>query len=144
MDKRILIVDDDEMVRIAVNELLKQEIGSLILKELDFNRDTMVTITEADTSDDLQQAKVKVSIMPFLKAEKILKVLNSQVFNLQKLLNQKLKMKIVPKIRFELDKSEERKTRIEQLLKKIPKNENILFKSQVYENKPFKRKYKHL
>lgn len=102
-----------------VNELLKQEIGSLILRELDFNRDTMVTITEVYASDDLKQAKVKVSIMPFLKAEKILKVLNSQVFNLQKLLNKKLKMKIVPKIRFELDKSEERKTRIEQLLKKI-------------------------
>ena len=102
-----------------VNKLLKQEIGSLILKELDFSRDTMVTIIEVDASDDLQQAKIRVSIMPFLKAEKMLKVLNSQVFNLQKLLNKKLKMKIVPKIRFELDKSEERKTRIEQLLKKI-------------------------
>lgn len=102
-----------------VNELLKQEIGGLILKELDFSRDIMVTITEVYASDDLKQAKVKVSIMPFLKAEKILKVLNSQVFNLQKLLNKKLKMKIVPKIRFELDKSEERKTRIEQLFRKI-------------------------
>lgn len=102
-----------------VNELLKQEIGNLILKELDFSRDIMVTITEVDASDDLQQAKVKVSIMPFLRAEKILKILNSQVFNLQKLLNKKLKMKIIPKIRFELDKSEERKTRIEQLFKKI-------------------------
>ena len=102
-----------------VNELLKQEIGSLILKELDFNRDTMVTITEVDTSDDLQQAKVKVSIMPFLRAEKILKILNSQVFNLQKLLNQKLKMKVVPKIKFELDTSEEKTSRVEQLLRKI-------------------------
>jgi ribosome-binding factor A len=102
-----------------VNELLKQEIGGLILKELDFSRDTMVTITEVSTSPDLQQAKVKVSIMPFLKAEKILKILNSQVFNLQKLLNKKLKMKTIPKIRFELDKSEERKTRIEQLFRKI-------------------------
>ena len=102
-----------------VNELLKQEVSGLILRELDFNRDTMVTITEVSTSPDLQQAKVKVSIMPFFKAEKILKILNSQVFNLQKLLNKKLKMKIVPKIRFELDKSEERKTRIEQLFRKI-------------------------
>ena len=102
-----------------VNELLKQEVSGLILRELDFNRDTMVTITEVSTSPDLQQAKVKVSIMPFFKAEKILKILNSQVFNLQKLLNKKLKMKIVPKIRFELDKSEERKTRIEKLFRKI-------------------------
>lgn len=101
-----------------INELLKQEIGSLILKELDFSRDTMITITGVFTSDDLRQAKVKVSILPYLKAERILKVLNSQAFLLQKLLNKKLNMRIVPKIKFKLDSSEEQKTKIEQLLKK--------------------------
>lgn len=102
-----------------VNELLKQEISNLILRELDFSKDIMVTVTGVETSSDLRQAKVKVSIMPFLKVEKILKVLNSQIFNLQKSLNQKLKMKIVPKIKFELDESEEKISRVEQLLKKI-------------------------
>lgn len=102
-----------------VNELLKQEVSNLILRELDFSKDTMVTVTGVETSPDLRQAKVKMSIMPFLKAEKILKVLNSQIFNLQKSLNQKLKMKIVPKIKFELDESEEKISRVEQLLKKI-------------------------
>lgn len=102
-----------------VNELLKHEIGELILKELDFSRDTMVTITEVNTSPDLRQAKIKVSVIPFLRAEKVLKVLNSQILNLQKPLNQKLKMKIIPKIKFELDKSEEKTNKVEQLLKKI-------------------------
>ena len=102
-----------------VNELLKQEISNLILMELDFSKDTIVTVTGVETFPDLRQAKVKMSIMPFLKAEKILKVLNSQIFNLQKSLNQKLKMKIVPKIKFELDESEEKISRVEQLLKKI-------------------------
>jgi len=102
-----------------INEFLKQEISNLILKELDLGRDIIVTVTEVKTSRDLRQAKAKISIMPFLKAEKILKILNSQIFNLQKLLNKKLKTRIVPKIRFELDKSEEKTNRIEQLLKKI-------------------------
>lgn len=102
-----------------VNELLKHEIGELILKEFDFSRDTMVTITEVNTSPDLRQAKIKVSVIPFLKAEKVLKVLNSQILNLQKPLNQKLKMKIIPKIKFELDTSEEKTNKVEQLLKKI-------------------------
>lgn len=110
--------------RIArVNELLKQEVSNLILKELDFSKDVMVTITRVETSSDLRQAKIKISVIPLLKAEKILKVLNSQIFTIQKLLNQKLKMKIVPKIRFELDKSEEKVSRVDQLLKKI-NNEN--------------------
>ncbi len=102
-----------------VNELLKHEIGELILKEFDFSRDTMVTITEVNTSPDLRQAKIKVSIIPFLRAEKVLKVLNSQILNLQRPLNQKLKMKIIPKIKFELDTSEEKTNKVEQLLKKI-------------------------
>ena len=101
-----------------VNELLKQEVGNLISKELEFSRDIMITVTRVDVSPDLRGARMGVSIMPFLKAEKILKILNSQVFNIQKSLNQKLNMKLVPKIRFELDKSEEQTSRIEQLLKK--------------------------
>ena len=58
-----------------VNELLRKEISSLILKELDISKDIMITVTGVETSPDLGQAKIKVSIMPFLKAEKILKVL---------------------------------------------------------------------
>lgn len=100
-----------------INELLKQEISNLILRELDFSKDTIITITEVNASSDLQQAKVKVSIMPFLKTEKILRVLNSQIFKLQKSLNKKLNMKIIPRIKFELDKSEEKFNRVEKLLK---------------------------
>lgn len=102
-----------------VNELLKHEIGELILKELDFSKDTMVTITGVDTSPDLRQAKARISVMPFLRAEKILKVLNFQIPSFQQSLGKKLKMKIVPQIRFELDESEEKKTKIEQLIKKL-------------------------
>lgn len=105
-----------------VNKLLKEEIGSLILREVDLSKDVMVTITEVETSPDLQRVKIRVSILPFLKAEKILKVLNSQIFNIQKLLNKKLNMKIVPKIKFELDESEEKNSRVEQLLRKIKNN----------------------
>lgn len=105
-----------------VNQLIKEEVSNLILREVDFSKDVMATITEVETSSDLQQAKIRVSIMPFLKAEKILKVLNSQIFNIQKLLNKKLNMKIVPKIKFELDESEEKTSRVEQLLRKIKNN----------------------
>jgi len=101
-----------------VNELLKREVGNLILRELDFSKDVFVTVNRVKTSSDLKIAKIKVSIMPFLKVEKILKILNSQAFIVQKMLNKKLEMRIVPKIRFELDKLEEKASRVEQLLKK--------------------------
>lgn len=102
-----------------VNELLKQEVSNLILRELDFSKEVMITVTGVKTSSDLRQARIRVSIMPLLRVEKVLKVLDSKIFDIQKLLNKKLKMKIVPKIRFELDKSEEKVNRVEQLLKKL-------------------------
>jgi len=106
-----------------VDELLKHEVSKLILKELDFSKDIMITVTKVETSSDLSQAKIKASIIPFIKAEKILNILNSQAPRLQRILNRKLEMKNVPQIKFELDKREEKATRIEQILKKIKKDE---------------------
>ncbi len=102
-----------------INELLKQEISSLILKELDFSREIIITVTKVETPLDLEWAKIWVSILPFSRAEMVLGVLNSKNYNIQKLLNQKLKMKIIPKIKFELDNSEEKASRVEKLLKNI-------------------------
>jgi len=101
-----------------INKLLKQEISSLILKELDFKRDVIITVIKAETYSDLNQVKVGISILPFSKAEQVLRVLNSKNSDIQRLLNKKLRMKIVPKIKFKLDSSEEKISRVEQLLKK--------------------------
>lgn len=101
-----------------INELLKQEIGSLILREFDFSRETIITITKVETSSDLEWTKVWVSILPFLRAEMVLRVLNSQNYRIQKLLNSRLRIKIIPKIKFELDSSGEKISRVEKLLRK--------------------------
>ncbi len=101
-----------------INQLIKEEISNLILRNLDISREVMITVTNVKTASDLTRAKVGISIMPFLKAEKILKILNFQTFNIQKALDKKLKTKIVPKIKFELDESQEKASKIEQLFKK--------------------------
>ncbi len=102
-----------------INELLRQEISSLILKELDFKRDVIITVTKVETYPDLNKAKVGISILPFSKAEQVLRVLNSKNSDIQRLLHQKLRMmKIIPKIKFRLDSSAEKISRVEQLLKR--------------------------
>lgn len=100
-----------------VNKLLKQEISNLILKELDFSREIIITVTKVEIPSDLEWAKIWVSILPFSRAEMVLGVLNSKKYNIQKLLNQKLRMRIIPKIKFKLDTSEEKVSRVERLLK---------------------------
>lgn len=105
---------------LRVNQLLKQEIGQSLLREIDFGG-VLVTITEVDTSDDLRQAKVKISVMPTEKSEQVLIILEKNIYHLQQILNKKLTMKTVPKIRFVIDQTEVKAQRIEEILEKMKK-----------------------
>lgn len=107
---------------LKVNEVIKEELSNLLLKEVDFAPDILVTITRADTSKDLGQTKIYLSVLPTEKSNQVLKKLEKEVFNLQKILNKRLDMRPVPKIRFEIDQSIKHAERIEELLKEI-KNE---------------------
>ena len=107
-----------------VNELLRQEVSKLLLKEVDFGG-TFVTITNVDTSPNLQQSKIKISILPAEKSEEVLNEIKRNIFHIQKALNKKLYMRPVPKIIFEVDEIETKAQRIEEILGKIkrePKN----------------------
>lgn len=103
-----------------VNELLRKEISQLLLKEIDFGN-ALVTITKVDTSPDLRQAKIKISVMPDEQTERVLRILERNIFHLQQLLNKKLTMRIVPKIIFEIDEVEIKAQQVERLLQKIKK-----------------------
>lgn len=100
-----------------VNELLYREISQLFLRELDF-QNTLVTITKVETSVDLREAKIMISVMPQEKSQTILQILKRNIFDLQQLLNKKLNMRPVPKICFKIDKSTIKAQHIEELLQK--------------------------
>ena len=104
-----------------VNQLIKQQISQLILREIDFGN-ILVTVTNVETSTDLRQAKIKISVMPTKKDELVLKTLERNIFHLQQILNKKLHMRIVPKIRFTIDQAEIKAQRIEEILGKIKKS----------------------
>ncbi len=100
-----------------INQLLKEEISKLLLREIDFG-DILVTITDVDTSPDLSQAKVKISLLPPQKEEQVLKIIQKNIFHLQQELNKKLHLKTVPKICFEIDQAAVKAQRIEEILTK--------------------------
>ena len=104
-----------------VNKLLKQEVSKLLLKEVDFGN-VFVTITNVDTSPNLQQSKIRISILPSEKSDEVWNIIKKNIFHVQKALNKKLYMRPVPKIIFEIDKAEARVQRIEEILGKIKKD----------------------
>lgn len=100
-----------------VNELIKQEVGKLILSEMNFPTNSLVTVIEVEVSKDLRYADVFISVFPHEKAIEVIEALKEHIYFLQKVLNQKLSMKPLPRIRFVIDEGGERVGRIEELLK---------------------------
>lgn len=88
-----------------INQLLKREIGNIILKELDVDKNLFITVTRVDTSADITHATIFFSTLEQSGETEALAALGKNVYTIQHILNRKLRMRPVPKIRFSLDNS---------------------------------------
>lgn len=103
------------------NELIRVELGKIIFDFLEVKSDVLVTITRVITAPDLFSVAVFVSVWPDHKSEELFGKLNRSIYQIQQLLNKKLKIRPVPKIIFRYDKNPEEASKIESILKKIKK-----------------------
>ncbi|MCK4799860.1 30S ribosome-binding factor RbfA [Candidatus Parcubacteria bacterium] len=101
-----------------VNELIKQEVGKIILSEINFSTDIMVTVMRAEVSKDLRYADVFISVLPFEKKEVAEEILKENIYFIQKILNKRLFMKPLPRIKFKIDDTGEYVGKIDELIKK--------------------------
>lgn len=99
-----------------VNDLIRQELGLIIDRDVDLPERTLVTITRVDTSPDLHYADVFCSVMPQKKEEEALAALTKVIGSIQRRLNRRLRMRPVPRIKFLIDRNEKKRERIERLL----------------------------
>lgn len=102
-----------------VNELIKRELGKILLRETDFSKNILVTITRVENSVDLKLARIYISCLPEKEIEKVFTVLNKQIYHLQQTMNKRLPMRPVPKIKFIKEKETKKAAEIEELLNKI-------------------------
>lgn len=102
-----------------VNEVIKRELGMVILKEIDLPKSILVTLTEIETSKDLRNCKVFVSVLPEKEIFNVLRILKKEIYGFQQILNQRLVMRPVPKIKFFQERRLKETQRIEKILNEI-------------------------
>lgn len=107
-----------------VNQLLKEELSELILREVKDPRIGFVTLTEVKVSPDLHQAQVYFSV---LGDEEELQdsraALEHAAGFLRHQLGRRLALRYIPELHFIYDRSLERAQRIETLLRQIHEQE---------------------
>lgn len=106
-----------------VNGLIKEELGKIILKEVDLPKDVLATVTRVITSPNLSQSKVYISVIPVNQAAKVLQILQGQIYFLQQKLNRRLNMSPIPKINFIEEKETKKAGKIEKILASLKKEE---------------------
>jgi len=104
-----------------VNELIKKEVSQLLLREIEFPKGVFVTVTRAQTSPDLRESRIFISVLPEQNESKIIALLNRRIYNLQQKINKRLRMRPIPKISFLEEKRTAEAGKIEALLEKLKK-----------------------
>ena len=104
-----------------INNLIKRELGEIIIRELGL-KGILTTITRVESSNNLSQAKIYISVIPEEKEEEVLELLNKDIYRIQQKLNKRIKIKFVPKIIFLREKKTKEADRVERILEKIKKS----------------------
>ncbi|MCF7906770.1 ribosome-binding factor A [Patescibacteria group bacterium] len=92
----------DSLRQNKINELIKRELSEILIKNFDFPLDCLVTILDVETSSDLSKSKIFFSIFPLEQSLSVFNLLKKDIGTLQKALNRRLKMKVVPHLKLYL------------------------------------------
>ena len=106
-----------------INELIQQQLSEIILKEVSTPSGCLITITEVNTTRDLSQARVSISVLPEKFQQSILADLKKKSKPLQYALGDILVIRKIPKLRFQLDTTEVEAAHIDALIDKIHKEQ---------------------
>lgn len=107
-----------------IDELLRQEIGEIVSRELGDPRVGFSTITSVETTPDLRHAKVWVSVIgqPADRTATIAALRRAMPF-VRHELGTRLRIKRIPELHVQLDDTAERGTRVLQLLSELEAGE---------------------
>jgi len=98
-----------------INDLIRDNLSEIINKNLSLKKGVFVSINKVDTSKDLRYTKVLISIFPESEKDYVLATLKKEMFRIQKLSNQKLATKPLPRIRFVIDDSGSKLTELDEI-----------------------------
>ena len=107
-----------------VDELLRQEIGAILAREVADPRIGFATVTDVETSRDLSHAKVWVSVIgDTAERRETLDALERAMGFVRRELGVRLRLRRIPALHVELDSSMEHGTRVLQILDELERGD---------------------
>ena len=101
--------------RDKVSELIKEEISKLIARK---ETEGLVTVTGIEISPDFRIATVWISVLG-ADGGPVIEKLSKNLPEFQSIINKRLTMKVVPRLRFQEDHSQDYVQKIDKLFRQI-------------------------
>lgn len=98
-----------------VSELIRKELGELILRSLEFDG-AIMTIVDVEVTKKIDYARVHCSVIPSVKSNDVLRILNTAKFRLQGDLLRKINIRPMPELSFIIDHGTEKAAEIEKIM----------------------------
>lgn len=107
---------------LRVRELLKQEIGEAIRREVPVQKAGLVTVNDVDVSGDLKNAKVYLGLLGNTEQKKVaLDLLTENRLRIQSLVARSVVLKYTPRLKFVVDESIDRGNRVLSIIEELEK-----------------------
>lgn len=104
---------------LQINELIREHLGEILLREVSFKAGILVTISKVDTTADLRHSRISISTFPESETGYAIGTLAHEKGRIQKVLHGKLHMKPLPAISFRADPTEQNADVIERILMEL-------------------------
>ena len=112
--------------QLRVGELVKQSLGELLIRDeakIPSINSKLITVTEVRMTPDLKTARVYVIPLGGIEMKETVSVLTEYSHLVRKALSKRLDIKFLPKLTFVEDNSFEYAEKIENIIKKIKKDD---------------------
>ncbi len=113
---------------LQVQDLIQQELGKILIREIEFPVGIFPNILAVKVSPDLKYARISLGVIPSNRRGTALKRIEKRIGHIQNCLNKKLVMRFVPRLRFVIDGTIDKVERVSEIVNKIhaedDKNEN--------------------
>jgi ribosome-binding factor A len=104
-----------------VADVMQRELAQIFLEEIKDPRAVLASVSGVSLSADLRFARIKVSVLASeSERRECLRALQHAAGFVRSLLAQRLDLRVVPELRFELDRGAEHSQRIGELLAELP------------------------
>jgi ribosome-binding factor A len=97
-----------------VASLIQAEVSFMLARDVEFPADALVTIVRVEVDKKMDRAKIGLSVIPASAAAGALRIVNGRARELQFELLQKINIKPMPRLIFEIDRGPENAARVEK------------------------------